>query len=45
MILGKFMIQARAVMENVISRTEIIEMTDDNDTGGGVDDAANDRDR
>ena len=41
--MGKFMIQARAVMENMISRTEIIETTDDNDTGGGVDHAASDR--
>ena len=39
------MIQAQAVMGNEISRTETIEMTDDNDTGGGVDDAASDRDR
>ena len=29
-------------MGNEISRTEIIEMTDDNGTGGGVVDAAND---
>ena len=38
------MIQAQAVMGNEISRTEIIEVNDDNGTGGGVDDAANDRD-
>ena len=44
MILGKFMIQAQAVMGNEISKTEIIEVTDDNDAGGGVNDAANDRD-
>ena len=45
MILGKFMIQAQAVMGNVILRTEIIETTDDNDTGGGVTHAARDSDR
>ena len=39
------MIQAQAVMGNEISKTEIIEVTDDNDTRGGVNDAANDRDR
>ena len=30
-------------MGNEISRTEIIEANDDNGTGGGVDDTANDR--
>ena len=39
------MIQAQAVMGNEISKTEIIEVTDDNDAVGGVNDAADDRDR
>ena len=43
--MGKFMIQAQAVMGNEISRIRIIKVTDDNDTGEGVGDAANDRDR
>ena len=42
--MDKFMIQAQAVMGNEISKTEIIKVTDDNDAGGGVNDAANDRD-